>query len=66
MMGEEVIQLMKLNQITTKLCIEVISLRCENFVDFVVRDFESWNFSCNHYNCKCWVILDYGRFFQNL
>ena len=53
-------QLMKLNQIiTTKMCISLISLRCENFADFVLRDFGSWFFSCNHYNSKCWAILDF-------
>ena len=44
-------QLMKLNQIPTKMCIQVISLRCDNFVYFVFCHFENWFFSCNHYNC---------------
>ena len=59
-------RLMKLNQIITKMCILLISLRCENFVDFVFRDFGNWIFTCNHYNGKCWVIFDYGLFFENL
>ena len=54
--------LMKLNQITTKMFIKLISLRCENFVEFVFREFE--NFSCDHYNGKSWVILDYGLCFK--
>ena len=33
--------LMKLNKITTKMCIKLISLHRENFVDFVFRDFEN-------------------------
>ena len=37
-------RLMKLNQITIKMCIYLISLCCENFVDFVFRDFENFFF----------------------
>ena len=56
--------LMELNQITTKMCIKFLSLHCENLVKFVFRDFENWIFSCNHYNGKCFVILDYGSFLK--
>ena len=63
-MVERNTHLMKLNQITSKKCIQLISLRRENYVGFVFRDFENWMFSCNHFNCI--VLLDCGLFFKNL
>ena len=43
-MVETYIPSMKLNQITIKMCILLISLSCENFVDFVFRNFQNWVF----------------------
>ena len=39
MMGETSTGLMKLNQITTKMCIKLISLHRENFFEFVFPDY---------------------------
>ena len=48
-------RLMKLSRYTTNISLH----HSKNFIDFVFRDFENLMFSSNHYNGKCWFILDY-------